>query len=80
VANWEVVVEVRVRKTLRFRGLPTEETARAMVTTLLTGELDVGAFLQLYQGHIANGPTPPEIIHDNDPMIVSVREIPASGG
>jgi hypothetical protein len=73
---WEVVVEVRVRKTIKLRGLPTEDGVRAVVTTVLAGELDTEAFLQLYQGRIVNGPTPPEIIRDNEPTIVSVREIP----
>ncbi len=75
VGAWAVVVEVRVRKTLTFRGLPTEDSARAAVTTLLSGELDIESFVKLYHGRIANGPTPPETIRDNDPMIVSVRKV-----
>jgi len=79
--TWEIDVEVRVRKTLLLRGLLTEAAAReaAQLITTQNGPdiaLNTSQFLKWTDDRTVHRPMPVEIVIDNDPTIVAVREMP----
>lgn len=75
MAVFEIIVDVKVRKTLRLAGPVRVSVAQDIVQNMfLTGNLPLG---DIQKWECPNGikPIPVETIIDNDPQIVAVREV-----
>ena len=74
--TWEIDVELRVRKTLTFGGPTTEAAARAIVEAFLPQAMEgLTHMLKWEPDSHGFGRHPVEVIIDNDPQIVAVREV-----
>jgi hypothetical protein len=77
--SWEIDAELRIRTTLRFQGPKTEAAARNLVGLILAGELgDISAFVK-WGSDQTNRPFPVQVMVDNNPAIVAVRQVPEGG-
>lgn len=74
---WVIEVEVRVRKTLCFGGPADEATVAQIVDRALRGEMDLTLFYQWTEHHPSRRQVPVETIIDNQPEIVSIKEVPS---
>ena len=73
--TWEIIIEVRVRKTLHLGGVATEAAVRDLVGTLLDHGASLGT-LQKYRDAGGYGRVEAvEVIVDNAPRILEVREV-----
>lgn len=69
--EWEIDVEVRVRKTLVVAGPPTGEAAQQMVLAAIEGGMEMATFQKWAGGY---PPRPVEqIIGNEPPTVVAVR-------
>jgi hypothetical protein len=78
MSTWEIEVEILVRKTLVFDGRLTENAARSAAAQLVSfGEVNpsVSAHYKWTDGRTVYRPTPIEVVIDNNPSIVSARQV-----
>jgi hypothetical protein len=76
---WEIDVEMRVRKTLIISGPETADAARTIVAACTDGGMPWSTF----QKWLALDPhkiSPVEVVLDNDPQIVAVRDVTGRSG
>jgi hypothetical protein len=75
IRTWEVDFDVRLRRTLVFRGPLNEDTVRQAAAMLLSAQIENSAFLKWTDGRTAYRPMPVEREIGNSATIIAVREV-----